>query len=132
MGAVNWLAIGLCAVSSLALGAIWYAPILFGRAWQRGVGLSDEVLAKGSWTTILGLAFLLSGAAAWWTSVLIGRDPELGPAMGIGAALGLFCVASSFGISYLFERRGLSLWLINGGYHVVQFALFGLILSLLD
>ena len=32
-------------------------------------------------------------------------------------AAGLFWVAAAFGITYLFERRGLALWLINGGYH---------------
>jgi hypothetical protein len=32
----------------------------------------------------------------------------------------------------LFERRPLSLWLINGGYHTVQFTLFGLIIGLMQ
>ena len=40
-------------------------------------------------------------------------------------------VAASFGINYLFERKSLKLWMINGGYHTLQFTLFGLILSLL-
>jgi hypothetical protein len=39
-------------------------------------------------------------------------------------------VAGSFGINYLFERRPLGLWLINGGYHTLQFTVFGLILGL--
>jgi hypothetical protein len=30
-------------------------------------------------------------------------------------------VAASYGISYGFERRPLKLWLINGGYHTLQF-----------
>ena len=40
-------------------------------------------------------------------------------------------VAASYGINYLFERRPLRLWLINGGYHVLQFTAFGLILGLM-
>ena len=43
---------------------------------------------------------------------------------------GLCWVAASFGINYLFERRPLGLWLINGGYHTLQFTVFGLILGL--
>ena len=39
-------------------------------------------------------------------------------------------VASSFGINYLFERRSLRLFLINGGYHTLQFTLYGLVLGL--
>lgn len=127
---VNWIAILLCGLSSLALGALWYAPPVFGRSWQRGVGLADDALSGGSMATIFALAFLLSLAAASAVSVLLGPDPELGPAMTISGSVGLFCVAASFGISYLFERRSLALWVINGGYHVVQFGLFGLILAL--
>ena len=46
-----------------------------------------------------------------------------------GLCAGLCWVAASYGISYLFERRPLALWLINGGYHTVQFTLIGLILG---
>ena len=46
-----------------------------------------------------------------------------------GLCAGLCWVAASYGISYLFEMRPLSLWLINGGYHTLQFTLIGLILG---
>jgi hypothetical protein len=39
-------------------------------------------------------------------------------------------VAASFGINYLFERRSLKLFLINGGYHTLQFTIIGLLLAL--
>jgi hypothetical protein len=38
-------------------------------------------------------------------------------------------VSASFGINYLFERKSLTLFLINGGYHALQFTLIGLILG---
>ena len=38
-------------------------------------------------------------------------------------------VAASLGISYLFEQRPLKLWLINGGYHTLQFTLYGAIIG---
>ena len=131
MPEINNVAILVCGVSSMVLGAIWYSPPVFGRVWQRAVGLSDEAMAAGSMAMIFGLAFVLSLAAALAVSVLLGPRPELRPAIAISTSIGLFCVAASFGISYLFERRRLSLWLINGGYHVAQFTLFGLILGLL-
>ena len=46
-----------------------------------------------------------------------------------GLSVGLCWVATSLGVNYLFERRPLRLWLINGGYHVLQFTAFGLILG---
>jgi hypothetical protein len=44
--------------------------------------------------------------------------------------VGLAIVAMSFAINYTFAQRSLKLWLIDGGYHTLQFALYGLILGL--
>jgi hypothetical protein len=128
---VNWLAVLLCGLSSMILGGLWYSPLLFAKAWQRGAGLSSEDLAGANIGLIFGLAFLLSLAAAAVFAMFLGRDMELWPSVAAGAAAGIFWVGASFGISYLFERRTVSYWLINAGYHSVQFTLFGLILGLL-
>src|SRR4030095_6533942 len=128
---VNYLAVLLCGVSSMVLGAIWYAPPVFGRAWQPGVGLSDETLGGGNMALIYGLAFLLSLAAAWVFALFLGRDMALGPSVVAGAAAGLFWGGAAFRISSLFEQRSPAMWLINGGYHTVQFTLFGLVLGLM-
>ncbi|WP_255470524.1 DUF1761 domain-containing protein [Pseudoxanthomonas sp. 3HH-4] len=47
-----------------------------------------------------------------------------------GALVGFCFVAASFGINYLFAQRGARLWLIDAGYHTLQFTLFGLVLGL--
>jgi hypothetical protein len=126
---VNWIAVLLCAVSSLVLGGIWYSPMLFAKPWQRAAGLSDEAAKSGNMGLIFGLTFVLSLIAAYVFAMFLGRNFGLGPAIGAGASAGLCWVAASLGISYLFERRPLNLWLINGGYHTLQFTLFGLILG---
>jgi hypothetical protein len=129
MPEVNWLAVALCAVSSLVLGAIWYSPALFAKPWQRAAGLSDEQAKSGNMALIFGLAFLLSLIAAAVFAMFLGNEMSLGAATAAGFSAGLCWVAASYGISYLFERRPLALWLINGGYHTLQFTLFGLILG---
>ena len=129
MPEVNYIAVLLCGVASLVLGGLWYSPVLFARAWQSGVGLSDE-RAQSNMALIFGTAFLLSMLAAYVFGMFLGPDMGLWPSVGAGAAAGIFWVAASFAISYLFERRSLRLWLINGGYHALQFTLFGLILGL--
>ena len=128
---VNWLAVLLCGVSSMILGGLWYSPLLFARPWQRGAGLSDEQLAGANMALIFGLAFLLSLVAAAVFALFLGREMGLWPSVAAGAAAGAFWVGASFGINYLFERRSVSHWLINAGYHTLQFALFGLILGLM-
>ena len=126
---VNWIAVLLCAVSSLVLGGIWYSPVLFAKPWQRAAGLSDEAAKSGNMGLIFGLTFVLSLVAAYVFAMFLGRNFGLGPATGAGFSAGLCWVGASFGISYLFERKPLGLWLINGGYHTLQFTLFGAIIG---
>ena len=45
-------------------------------------------------------------------------------------AFGACFVATSFGINYQFAQHSLKLWLIDAGYHALQFLLFALILGL--
>jgi len=130
MSEINLLAVVAAALASFVLGGLWYSPILFGKPWQRETGLTDERLKAGNMGLIFGLAFVLSLAAALVFALFLGPRPPLATGLGAGASAGLFWVAGSFGINYLFERRSLKLFLINGGYHALQFTLIGLILAL--
>lgn len=129
MPEVNWLAVLLSGVSSMVIGALWYSPALFGKAWQRETGLTDEQIARSSFALIYGGAFLLSLIAAAVFAMFLGKEMSLGAATAAGLSAGLCWVAASFGINYLFERRPLALWLINGGYHTLQFTAFGAIVG---
>lgn len=126
----NMWAVLVAALASFLLGGLWYSPLLFGKAWQREVGLSDEQLANGNMAMIFGLSFVLSLAAALVFALFLGPRPPLALGLGAGAAAGLFWVSSSFGINYLFERKSLKLFAINAGYHTLQFTAIGLILAL--
>ena len=129
MPEVNWIAVGLCAFGSLALGGIWYSPMLFAKPWQQAAGLSDDELKGGNMGKIFGLTFVLSFIAAAVFAMFLGKNFGLGPAAAAGFSAGLCWVAASYGITYLFEHRPLKLWLINGGYHTLQFTMFGLIIG---
>lgn len=126
----DWLAIGTAALSAFLLGAVWYGP-LFGKRWQALVGLDDEQVKSAPMARILGSSFVLSLIAATVFALFLGPDPQLGFALGAGASAGLCWVAASFGINYLFAQRPMSLFLIDGGYHTLQFTLYGLVLGLL-
>jgi hypothetical protein len=118
------------ALSSFLLGGLWYSPALFGKAWMRETRLDEATLAKGNPGMIFGLSFVLAFIAAAVFAMFLGPKPELGFALGAGVAAGAGWVATSFGINYLFERKSFAHFAMNAGYHVVQFALIGLILGL--
>jgi hypothetical protein len=130
MEGINWLAVVAAAVSAFVLGGLWYSPALFAKPFMREAGLTDADLAKGSPAIIFGVSFVLALIAAAVFAMFLGPAPSLGFALGAGFAAGAGWVATSFGINYLFERRSLTLFAINAGYHTVQFTLMGLILGL--
>lgn len=129
MSELNVWAILLAAVSAFLLGGAWYS-VLFRRAWQRAAGLTDEQANGGNKALIFGGSFVLSLIAAFVFALFLGPNPPLALGLGAGFSAGLCWVAASFGINYLFERRNLRLFLINGSYHTLQFTLYGLILAL--
>lgn len=124
---INIWAVLAAAVSSFMVGGLWYSPVLFGNAWNAENGGVEQT---GHPAKVFGVAFLFSLIAAavfaWW----LGPAPALETALKAGAMAGLGLVAASFGINYQFAQRSFKLWLIDGGYHAVQFLLFGLILGL--
>lgn len=127
---INILAVLAAAISTFVLGGLWYSPLLFAKPWQKAAGLSDEQVAGGNPVLIFGGSFVLALVAAFVFAMFLGPAPSLGLGLGAGFAAGLCWVAGSFGINYLFERKSLKLFAINGGYHTLQFTLIGLILGL--
>ena len=126
----NVLAVLAAAVATFILGGLWYSPALFGKAWQRESGVTDEQVRTANKGLIFGLAFFLSFVAALVFALFLGPRPPMALGLGAGFSAGLCWVAASFGINYLFEHRSFRLWLINAGYHTLQFTIIGLILAL--
>jgi hypothetical protein len=130
MPEVNYLAVLAAAAATFALGGLWYSPALFGKVWQREAGVTEEKMKSANMGLIFGLTFVLALIAAWVFALFLGPRPPMALGLGAGFSAGLCWVAASLGINYLFERKSLKLWLINGGYHTLQFTIIGLILAL--
>jgi hypothetical protein len=128
MGAINWLAVGAAAVSSFVIGGLWYGP-LFGRAWMRASGISDDQARRANQAVIFSVSFILQLIAAAVLAMFIGADASLAFAVSAAGSVGLFWVATAFGVVYLFEQRPLAHWAVNAGYQVVAFVVMGVILG---
>lgn len=125
---INWLAVLVAAGSAFVLGGLWYGP-LFKHAWCREAGI-DAAAAPKHPARVFGTAFVAAFVAAAAFAWFIGPAPGLHHAVCAGALAGLAMVAMSFGINYAFAQRSFKLWLIDGGYHTLQFTLYGLIIGL--
>jgi len=127
MPEVNYLAVLLAALSAFVLGGLWYSAF-FAKPWMRLTGQSEETLKSGNPALIFGGTFLLNLIAAFVLAMFLGPMP-LKFATLAGLSVGLCWVATSLGVNYLFERRPLGLWLVNGGYVTLQFTIMGAIIG---
>lgn len=125
---INWLAVIAAAASSFLLGGVWYSA-LFAKPWQSAAGLSDEQIRSANMALVFGGSFVLALIASASFAVFLGGQVDAATGALYGFTAGLCWVSASFGINYLFERKSLKLFLINGGYHTLQFTLIGLILG---
>lgn len=56
---MNFYAVLVAALTTLVVGSVWYGP-LFGKAWMKETGLTEEDLKKGSMVKIFGLTYIFS------------------------------------------------------------------------
>ena len=132
MGPMNWLAVVLGTVAFFAVGALWYT-VLFGKAWQKAVGLSEEQLKTGAnMPLIFGLCLLLEFVVVTMLGHLFARiQPGDHAKMMMAVGFGLAIMSPAIGITYLYMRKPLRLWLIDAGHFVVGMAVVGLVFVLL-
>lgn len=127
---INHFAVIVCAMANLALGALWYSPVLFYNAWKKENNLTDEQLKKINPLKVYGSTFLLSVIISYNMAFFLG-DNKTDMAWGTTAGFltGFGFAALIFTIVALFEMRSRKYMLINGGYITIYFTLIGLILG---
>ncbi len=126
---VNFLAVTVASILAFVVGGLWYSPVMFFKAWLKGAGLTEQDTRQGHPARIYGGAFVMTFIAATLLAVVIGHQRSLGAGLHWGLIVGLGWVATSFGTNYLFERRTLTLWLVNAGYNVLTFVLMGAVIG---
>lgn len=125
------LPIVVATIASFVLGGLWYGPF-FGAMWMADNGYKAEDLKRGFKPAVAyGGTFVLGLISAALFAAIVGPRPALGFATGLGVAIGLGFVCTAIGTNYLFERRPLRLFFINGGYHTLRFAIIGLTFGLI-
>lgn len=127
---INWLAAIAGAVLAFVVGSVWYSPVLFSKTWQREVKLTDADIRAGNMALTFGSAFVLTLIGAVLLAGYLGPEPELGDALLAGLVVGAGFISTAIGVVYLFERRTMTLFLINAGYQVVTYVVIALVLGL--
>ena len=126
---LNFLAIGVAALSSFILGGLWYSPLLFGKAWMRETGITEDAAKNQNMAKVFGFAFIASLIIAFNLAMFLGSSSTLETGVFYGFLAGFGWVAMSFAINDLFEQRSFKLYAINAGYHTIGFTIMGAILG---
>lgn len=131
---VNWLAVLVAALAYFAIGAAWYSPPLFGKAWAEAGGLpTPDPGSRPSpaiYVTPL-IGSLLSSVALAMLAKATGSDTlQRGIVLGLVAAVG-FAVSITFVIAqFESEKPRPMVWgAITGGYHAVGILVAAIIVA---
>jgi len=123
---INWLAALGAAIAGFVLGVLWYSPIGFLHVWIRVAQIRRPPTPTPQMFVLL---FVLQLVAASGFALLLGPEPDLTVAVRQAVIVGICLVAASLAVNDTFENRPWRHWLIDSGYHVVRFVIFGLILA---
>lgn len=132
---LNYWAILACGVASMAVGSIWYSPLLFAKAWTRLNGKTPERIQQEMKSRNMVVVYLAQFIAALVVAYVLAHFIVFlrahtawdGVVAGLWIGVG-FVLATSLG-NYLFENRPLKLFWINSGYTVVMLVFMGAILA---
>lgn len=132
---MNIFAIIVAALSSLAVGFVWYHPKVFGSAWMQATGMTEEKAQEGNMPVIFGSTLVLSCFAALflYNFVWHPNSPEFHTfkhGAFHGMILALLVAMPTIGTNALYEQRSLRYILITVGYWVVTFAIMGGIVNI--
>lgn len=130
---INFLAVIIAALAAFAIGSIWYSPLLFGKGWQKAIGLSDDDIKNSSMVLTFGASFMLMLIMAFGLALLIkghtSSDTTWFIGLSYGLFVGIFFVATSYGVNLLYQRKSFKLWLIDAGYQIVLLGTMGAIIG---
>ncbi len=131
MIAVNYVAVVIAAVAAMILGFVWYGKMLFGKSWMKLTGMAEADAKRGNMTALYGSMFVGALVEAYVLSHFIHYAGAYtlvnGVKTGIWAWLGF--VGPVMMGNYMFSKRPMKLFYIDGGYALVNLMVMGAILA---
>jgi len=118
------------AVARIALGALWYSPVLFLTPWMKMTGIGEQQMKQGMGGKIAGdivgsllMALVMAHMVAWAGAM----DAVVGMAIGFLCWIGFVAVATIHTVTY--EKRPFKLFALHNGYNLASLLAMGAILA---
>jgi hypothetical protein len=129
---INWLAVLLAFIASMAIGFVWYMPAVLGNRWMAAIGKTEEDLKNisggaGIWVPMMVAAALTAILLAVLISKL-GLDNALAGGW-FALVLALVFRAGGHVIHNGFAGRPATVTLIDSGHDLVAMTVAGAIIG---
>jgi hypothetical protein len=129
---INWLAVALAFISSMAIGFVWYMPAVLGKRWMAAIGKTEEDLKKigggaGIWVPMIVAAALTAVLLAVLISKL-GLDSAMAGGW-FALVLALVFRAGGHVIHNGFAGRPTTVTLIDSGHDLLAMTAAGAIIA---
>ena len=132
---INWLAVVLATVSSMVVGAVWYAKAVFGKRWMRLSGITEEDTQKGA-----VLPLIITFVVSFFTAAVLAGSAAIAQRFYEGNSFLLTTVVTAvilwIGFTAarmlthdLFDRRPSSLTVLNLAHELVTIVVMALIIG---
>lgn len=132
---VNYVAVLLAALSSFVVGMVWYAKPVFGNAWSKLVGLSEEKQKQGravamgrSLVAALLTAYVLAHVT-YLSNNFYSTNSFMSSALQTAFWLWLGIAATTIVVHDAFEQRPMKLTAMNIGNQLFTLLAMGLIIG---
>ena len=136
---VNYLAVLIAAVASMALGFLWYSPMLLGKPWMKLKGYTEEGLksAQKQMGPLYGVSFFVALITAYVLSHVMALSTNFYhyPAVQTGLTSGFWMwlgfVMPVQVTAAIFGDKNWKLLGLDTGYQLVSLLAMGVVLGLL-
>jgi hypothetical protein len=127
---INYGAVLAASIASFAVGALWYT-VLFGKPWRKLMGVAEDAQGKmPMWPMLVGfvMVLLMVYVLAHFAVLFNAKSTVDALAMSFWVWVGF--QAPLLANSVLYEKRPLTLYVINAAHQLVAVLVAGLVLSL--
>ena len=135
---VNYLAIIVAGIASMAVGFLWYGPILFGKPWMKMMGYTEESMKKAQ--KEMGKTYTISFVLSLVTAYVLSHVMVLSQnffhysmlSTGLMTAFWMWLgfVMPVQATDTLFGGKRKKLVAINAGYQLASLLVMGVVIGL--
>ncbi|HLB60162.1 MAG TPA: DUF1761 domain-containing protein [Patescibacteria group bacterium] len=134
---VNYLAVLIAGVASMAVGFLWYSPAMFAKQWMKLSGINEKDInqKQKEMGKLYGLSFALSLVTAYvlfhvmaMSRAVFDYDPVM---TGITSAFWMWLgfVMPIQMTDFIFQGREMKLVMINTGYQLISLIAMGIVIG---